>query len=88
MRTSQAQLPLPNEVLPKPSIKQQISSPLRRVLQRLQEIFIGSNELRIWQTYDQFGENWWHAYDPVTGHHTSVQSETELRGWIEMRYYK
>lgn len=87
MKTSQAQLPLPSQVLSKTSVKQLVSAAVKKVLQILVESFIGSNELRIWQTYDQYGNNWWHAYDPVTGRHTSVQTESELRAWIERRYY-
>ncbi len=47
-----------------------------------------SNELRIWQDYDRFGKKVWHAFDPVTGKHTSVNSEAEMRAWTEKRYYQ
>lgn len=63
------------------------SSGLKEILQRLLKFFVGGNQLRIWQTYDRAGNNWWHAYDPVTGRHTSVDSEAEMRSWIEQRYY-
>ncbi len=61
-------------------------SGLAQIVQYLLKVFVGSNELRIWQTYDRYGNNWWHAYDPVTGHHTSTDSEAELRAWVEQRY--
>lgn len=60
----------------------------KQILQRLMQLFVGGNDLRIWQTYDQFGNNWWHAFDPVTGRYTSVESEAEMRAWIEQRYYR
>lgn len=61
---------------------------LKGILQRLLKFFIGGNELRIWQTYDRAGNNWWHAYDPVTGRHASVDSEAEMRVWIEQQYHQ
>jgi len=63
-------------------------SGLNKILHRLMKIFVGSNDLRIWQAYDNFGNNWWHAYDPLTGRYTSVESELEMRAWIERHYYR
>ncbi len=59
---------------------------LQRVLQYLSKSFVGSNKLRIWQTYDYLGNNWWHAFDPVTGRNTSVNSKEKLQAWIELTY--
>jgi len=86
MKTCNEQFSLFNEHLHKQQIKVQRFSVLKRILQFLTASFIGSNELRIWQTYDR-GNNWWHAYDPCTGCHTSVDSEAKMRAWIENRYY-
>ena len=61
-------------------------SGLKGIFQRLLKLFVGANDLRIWQTNDSLGNNWWHAYDPVTGRHTSVDSEAEMRAWIEQHY--
>jgi len=88
MKSSNAQLPLSKEYRQKQQIKLKIISALRRAWQQLIESFVGSNELRIWQTYDCFGNNWWHAYDPVTGRYTSVDSEAEMRVWIEHRVFQ
>lgn len=87
MKTSNLEFHLTHEHLRSPKIKLPIIYILRRGWQRLIESFLGSNELQVWQTYDQFGNHWWHAYDPATGRHTSVVSEQELRTWIEKRYY-
>ena len=62
-------------------------SGLKGIFQRLLKFFVGANDLRIWQTNDRLGNNWWHAYDPVTGRHTSVDSEAQMRTWIEQHYY-
>lgn len=61
---------------------------LTNVAQRVMHFLIGSNDLRVWETYDRFGNNWWHAYDPLTGRSITVESESELRAWIEQRYYQ
>lgn len=68
-------------------LKTSINSTLSRMLERLLKSFIGSDELQVWQTKDCYGNNWWHAYDPVTSRHTVVDSEEQLRAWIEQRYY-
>ena len=87
MKTSNARLTLHQEHLQKPQVGLAIIPILRKTLQHLLQTFIGSHDLRIWQSCDRFGKNWWHVYDPVTGKHTSVDSESQLREWIERRYY-
>ena len=71
-----------------PANKLGLLSRLKVIWQWMVQVFVGSNELRTWQTYDRYGNNWWHAYDPVTGRYTSVDSEAELRVWIEQHYYR
>ncbi len=61
---------------------------LKKIRQGLMQVFVGSNDLRIWQTYDRFGNNWWNAYDPLTGRNTCVESEAEMRAWIEQHYHQ
>ncbi|HEY9633138.1 MAG TPA: hypothetical protein V6D14_07020 [Coleofasciculaceae cyanobacterium] len=87
MKASNLPLSLFNKNLQYWSKKSLLNSALKRFLYQMMESFIGNNDLRIWQTYDRFGKNWWHAYDPLTGKRTSVASEAELRVWIEQRYY-
>lgn len=62
-------------------------SVLKRTSQRLMRLFVGSNELRVWQTYDRSGQTWWHGFDPMTGRSISVDTEEQMRIWIEQRYY-
>ncbi len=87
MKTFYVQLPLSNEKTKNRKIRLVIISAFKKVLQRLIESLIGSNDLRIWQSCDRSGTTWWHVYDPITGKHSSVASEEELRIWIEKRYY-
>lgn len=66
-----------------------IISFLNRIGQQLLAILTRDmNELQIWQSSDDSGNTWWNAYDPVTDHRTSVDSEAEMRAWIERRYYR
>jgi hypothetical protein len=46
-----------------------------------------SSEPRITQTRDPMGELRWHVYDPTTGHKASFSSESEVRVWLDQRYY-
>lgn len=68
--------------------KLRLLSGLNTILQRLRKVFFESNDLRIWQTYDRYGHNWWHAYDPLTNRYTCVKSEEEMLIWIEKHYYR
>lgn len=63
------------------------SSGSKGIFQRLLKFFTGANDLRIWQTSDRLGYKRWHAYDPATGRRTAVDSEAEMRAWIEQHYY-
>lgn len=64
------------------------SSLLETVGQWLSNTLISSSEPRVWQTRDRAGQATWHVYDPTTGHHEDFGSETEVRIWLERRYYQ
>jgi len=81
-----SQLSLARKYLQNRRIKLKIILPIKRILRCLSKSFFGSNELRIWQTYDRFGNNWWHAFDPLTGRHNSVNSKAKLQTWIKVNY--
>lgn len=72
----------------KPQAKPRLLSGLSRVLERLMQFLVAGDELRIWQTTDRFGNTLWNAYDPVRGRSASLDSEAEMRSWIEERYYQ
>jgi len=57
-------------------------------LQRLLKFFVAGDELQIWQTHDRNGMTLWHAYDPITGRRAALDSEAEMRVWIERHYYQ
>lgn len=46
------------------------------------------NEVRIWQVSDRQGESYWKAYDPYTNTTNYLNSENDLRVWLEQRYSK
>lgn len=68
--------------------KKQIFSILTVFSKQLSQSLLGCDEPKIWVTFDKSGKKNWHAYDPVTGRYVSVDSETEMRVWIEKRYYQ
>lgn len=70
------------------SLKPKPASLINKFFQSLIRGLTAGNELRIWQGYDRFGNEVWHAYDPGTDKHTCVDSEAKLRVWIEKRYYQ
>lgn len=70
---------------------------LRNGLNRLISFFTVSSEPRIWQSSNGLGPIFkgqsakqvlWNAYDPETGRSIYGVSETELRAWLEERYYQ
>jgi hypothetical protein len=42
-------------------------------------------EPEIWQTLGRDGTLWWHVYDPMTGRTADLESEEEVRIWLEER---
>lgn len=58
---------------------------LRRVWQEWVIEIRTSRDPRIWQTIDQVGSTWWHAYNPATGRSATRESETEILEWIDRR---
>lgn len=48
----------------------------------------GNMEPRIRQVRNGDGHLRWRAYDPVSGQVAYLASESELRHWLEQRYYR
>jgi len=61
---------------------------INNICERIVTAIAHANELQVWQTRDRFGNTSWHAYDPATGSSTCLNSEAEMRMWIEERYYQ
>lgn len=64
-----------------------LGAELQKVWQKLVKALTTSSELRVWQTFDCCGHPCWHAYDPATGRSACFGSESEIRVWVEQRYY-
>lgn len=64
-----------------------LSSVLNQFWQHLVTSITQGQEPRIWQHTDRTGKIWWHGYDPHTERSIRVDSEAEMRIWLEERYY-
>ncbi|MUL35422.1 hypothetical protein BWI75_03380 [Gloeocapsopsis sp. AAB1 = 1H9] len=64
-----------------------VFAPLKSIWQQVINYLNAKHELQVWQSSDRDGHTWWNAYDPITGRTTKRNSETEMRAWIEERYY-
>ncbi|MBD0306716.1 MAG: hypothetical protein ICV80_00790 [Microcoleus sp. T1-bin1] len=49
-------------------------------------VVAGDDSLRIWQICDRDGNTWWHGCDRATGRSTCVETEDEMRAWLDRRY--
>ena len=58
-----------------------------RVIQRLLKRLISAEELSIRQGRDRDGNELFYVHDRTTGQHHVFFSETDLRRWIDQRYY-
>lgn len=76
-----------NTYLPNWQVKPAIVSALKAGLDRFLELLNFSNEPRIWRTIDGNGNTVWCVYDPVSDRSASLESEDEIRAWLEKRYY-
>ncbi len=47
----------------------------------------GYPEPHIWYGPDRAGHNWWHVYDPKSGQTIELETEEEVRIWLEERFY-
>jgi hypothetical protein len=45
-----------------------------------------SDERRIWQKRDRFGNVWWYVDDPISRRSIQFPSEQEVRRWLEKRF--
>jgi hypothetical protein len=45
-------------------------------------------EPQIMQKSDRFGNKYWQVYDPISGSYCSLNSEQEVRLWLDNCYYQ
>ncbi len=88
MKSSNPHFQLSEQALPKQQIKLPLFSALKSAFQFCAQFFANANEPQIWTETDRYGNTYWHAYDPVSGRSVSLDSEAEMRAWLEQRYYQ
>ena len=67
---------------------QQIQSLFGQNFQRLLTAVTGTSDPIVQQRCDRHGHSYYTIYDPVSQHRTVCASETEVRAWLEQRYYR
>jgi len=48
----------------------------------------GGNEIEIWQSRDRHGNLLWNVRDRLSGRSAQLDSEREVRIWLEERYHR
>ncbi|HEY9596817.1 MAG TPA: hypothetical protein V6D33_04025 [Cyanophyceae cyanobacterium] len=87
MKISNASSHFLNTYLPNWQVKSTIISAFKSSLEHLIDFLKLSDEPRIWKTTDREGITVWRIYDPVSDHAVTLDSEDEIRAWLERRYY-
>ncbi len=64
-----------------------VVSKISRLLQQVVASLTKAPEPRIGTVKDSFGKTVWCVYDPITLQSARLASETEVRIWLEKRYY-
>jgi hypothetical protein len=44
---------------------------------------VAQSEVKFWQTQDELGNTWWHAFNPVTKMSVTRESEAEIFAWLD-----
>jgi hypothetical protein len=70
-----------------PEIKSKLATLINKICEGFVTLINQASELKVWQSRDRAGHTWWNAYDPNTGNSISLDSEAEMRMWIEERYH-
>jgi hypothetical protein len=63
------------------------SRQFKKILSHLSQLFLPTNEPQVRQRVDRSGELIWTIYDPMTKAIMQFASETEVRTWLDQRYY-
>ncbi len=45
------------------------------------------SEPKIWEKKDRYGNTYYRVYDPKRDRHLDLNSEDEVRWWLDQRYY-
>jgi hypothetical protein len=63
-------------------------SKLSRIWHRFIESIITVNEFKIYSPRSKSGCPYWAIHDPISGRRVFFDSETEVRAWLDRRYYE
>jgi YD repeat-containing protein len=77
---------IPDSVTEKRLTHRQIRSWIARVWNFVVDTLTQKPELQIREICDRAGNTWWYVYDPATGRTAWLDSENEVRIWIEKNY--
>lgn len=55
---------------------------------RLSDFYWHANDPKIRERHDRQGNVWFDVYDPVSGRSALLNSEAEVRAWLDTRYYR
>ena len=64
------------------------ASILNRIWNGIVRSIATPNEPIIHSRKDKSGNSYWAVHDPLLGHRVFFNSETEVRAWLDRRYYK
>lgn len=87
MKISNLRLHYDDAALESRQIVLPIISVFKRRLQQIIQYLTSGNEVQVWTKTDRYGKITWHAYDPVSDRCVVRESESEMRTWVEERYY-
>ncbi len=73
---------------PKLTRKNKLFTTVEKISKTIVAWLIHGKETRVWHSQDQEGNIVWNAYDPVKNIIIRGVKESELRTWLEERYYK
>ncbi|BCL38805.1 hypothetical protein [Nostoc sp. MS1] len=60
---------------------------LHKIWQKLVKIIISNpQEIQVKQKVDRYGNQYWYAYDPITGKSFASGSQADIAMWIEQVY--
>lgn len=72
--------------IPKPKLN--LARNLGTIWQGIANGLIGNSEPKIWKLADAQGNTYWRIYDPVVRQFLVLDTEHDVRIWIEQRYSK
>ncbi|MEB3212258.1 MAG: hypothetical protein VKL39_12930 [Leptolyngbyaceae bacterium] len=94
MRTLQQRLSyehlelIPQSQSPRSHSLGRVAHSIRTYVERgLTRLFMGAQEPHIWAHTDKRGNQSWYVRDPKTQYVTRLNSEDEVRIWLDDRYY-